>query len=524
MGGLQSVTDAECEDSVSVSGWQSREYVNGGVAEVDEFGRSLELLKWKPLDIDRLTPGVRDACRELFRRGDISWLLHPEQRKLLSWMEDHRREISVICMSRQWGKTFMLLAYAITHCLTHDRETVLFLAPHLQQLQTILMPRINQMFQFLPSDLIPERRLGNWMFTNGSVLRLDGCSVQKGVRIRGDAVHLCIIDECRDIIPLEEVVSAHVTPMFTTTNGKLVLISSPPDSPAHVFSSKYIPEAIGRDDFYQATFRENPLLTTSRLRYLTQVLYPGGMENPTFRREYLADYTIADVEKLVVREWDEDSNDDFFAKYPGPRNLVRPYIGMDYAHSDPCGIIAGYFDPMVGALIVTAEHFERHLNTQEVGLIILGMEKKLLSALPTGCPEPIRIMDIDPALMGDLNAMFGIRFEPAFKSNSTLAMNNRLRVAFVEQKVRISPSCVNLRYQLKTGVFTDKGKDYLRTEKTGHLDLISALRYTILNLRWTELLNPEMPAGGLMHNQMNISPFRTPHGTTFRHGIINRPI
>ena len=84
----------------------------------------------------------------------------------------------------------------------------LFVAPHLQQLDKILMPRVNQIFQFLPDDLVPQRRQDSWTFHNGSTIRLDGVSVGRGVRIRGDAVHLAIIDECRDITDLEQLVSS----------------------------------------------------------------------------------------------------------------------------------------------------------------------------------------------------------------------------------------------------------------------------------------------------------------------------
>ena len=117
----------------------------------------------------------------------------------------------------------------------------LFVAPHLQQLDKILMPRVNQIFQFLPDDLVPQRRQDSWTFHNGSTIRLDGVSVGRGVRIRGDAVHLAIIDECRDITDLEQLVSSHIAPMFTTTNGRLIMISTPPESPAHSFHGQIHP-------------------------------------------------------------------------------------------------------------------------------------------------------------------------------------------------------------------------------------------------------------------------------------------
>ena len=118
--------------------------------------------------------------------------MHPEQQKLLEWIDDHKRDMAVVCISRQFGKTFLLLCYAISFALRNPRTMTLFVAPHLQQLDKILMPRVNQIFQFLPDDLVPTRRQDSWTFHNGSVVRLDGVSVGRGVSIRGDVPCICV--------------------------------------------------------------------------------------------------------------------------------------------------------------------------------------------------------------------------------------------------------------------------------------------------------------------------------------------
>jgi len=251
--------------------------------ETDEFGRSLELLSWRPKDILRVSAEELHACQELFRRGDISWLLHPAQAKLLDWLELRRRDIAVVCCSRQIGKSFLLLAYAVAYCLSHPKHTVLYVAPHLQQLDKIVFPRINSIFQWLPEDCVPNCRAGErWTFANGAVLRIDGVSVGRGVRIRGDTVHLCIIDEARDIVELETLVASHLSPMLTTTDGHLgiVMISTPPESPAHAFTDRFVREALQRGDFYSLNYKSNPLLSTRRLRMMVNTLYPGGENNP----------------------------------------------------------------------------------------------------------------------------------------------------------------------------------------------------------------------------------------------------
>jgi hypothetical protein len=468
-----------------------------------------------------MSPAARLAAQELFARGDISWLLHPEQLKAMQWYEQRYREVAVYCINRQFGKTFMLLAYAVAYCLSKPKMSVLMLAPHLDQLETILMPRLNFLFQFLADEQVPLRRKESWTFRNGSVLRLDGIAVGRGVRVRGGSVHLVICDECRDVPDLTAAVESHISPMTVTTKGRIILSSTPPDTISHSFTDKFIREAIQRGDFYSATYKQNPLLPTERLRYLMETMYPGGEENIIFRREYMADYSVSDPELRVVREWDEGANDRFFEEeYIGSQqNLVRPYTALDFASSDPCGILVGHFDPIAGCLIIEEEWFQRHMNTNDVATKIIEMEQRHHRRLPRKLPV-IRIMDIDPRLMADLYTGYQLRFEPAAKSNSNIAMINRLRIIVAEGKLRVHPRCTQLKFQLRTGVFNAKMNDYLRTDRTGHLDLVDAAKYLALGVRWRELLHEPPPEVNLRHDQLRIGGFV---GETFRHGLLNRP-
>ena len=147
----------------------------------------------------------------------------------------------------------------------------------------------------------------------------------------------------------------------------------------------------------------------------------------------------------------------------------------------------------------------------DVGRIIMDIEKKVEAVEG---PPPIRIMDCDLSVMSDLYGMFGLKFEPAYKVNSGTAMLNRLRIAALEGKVR----CTNLKFQLRTGVFNRKQTDYLRTERTGRLDLIDALKYMVLNLRWNELLRPDQSsANAVKQGQIRVGAFRPP--ANFRGGV-----
>ena len=120
---------------------------------------------------------------------------------------------------------------------------------------------------------------------------------------------------------------------------------------------------------------------------------------------------------------------------PIPQRMARCGATSTWARvcrPPPCG----YVDPMAGALAIEWEDFARHMNTSDVGRVIQDIEKKLEAVEG---PPPIRIMDCDPSLMSDLYGMSGLKFEPAYKTNSGIAMLNRLRVAVLEGKVRVHP-------------------------------------------------------------------------------------
>ena len=66
----------------------------------------------------------------------------------------------------------------------------------------------------------------------------------------------------------------------------------------------------------------------------------------------MADYSVADEDKRVVREWNETANDAFFrGGIPVPAMAwCAATSGWTSLPADPCGIIGGYYDPMAGAV------------------------------------------------------------------------------------------------------------------------------------------------------------------------------
>jgi hypothetical protein len=96
-----------------------------------------------------------------------------------------------------------------------------------------------------------------------------------------------------------------------------------------------------------------------------------------------------------------------------------------------------------------------------------------------------------------------------------------LRVAIADGRVRVHSRCVQLRQQLDTGVYSKNDADYVRTDQTGHLDLIDALKYGVLNCWWKELLMSDKIMEPGPDQIVQDSPFARPTG--FAAYVLNRP-
>jgi hypothetical protein len=341
--------------------------------------------------------------------------------------------------------------------------------------------------------MMPSKRGKTWRFKNGSIFDLFGVNVSKGTRIRGTPASLVIIDECRDIPHLQSIIESSINPMFITTAGKLVLISTPPDSPLHPFCAKYIADAIYSGTYLHATYRDNPLLrlTDDDLRQM----YPRFEDDPVFRREYLADWTVADTSRRIIKSWDPEENDKWFTDYGDKDKKDRDglklhmydaYVGMDPGFStDALGIVCGYFDWRTGVLVIEAEHSQHNMITADVAQKIREMESALGYTNRQRCIRARRISDVAKRIIADLQMQHGLDFQPVEKHGLTKpAMISLLEDELKNGRIRISPNCPKLRQQIEAGIWDEKGKDYLRTDSMSHLDLLDALKYLAMSCAW----------------------------------------
>lgn len=455
--------------------------------------------KWQRFSPNKLSKAQRILTQSLFARGELRFLLHPGQLRIWNDMDANGHITQVICVARQWGKRHMLVTKAVSHAIQHPGSSIHYGAPTKEQVEKIVVPKLNEILKFAPDDLQPHKKEDTWTFANGSEIVIVGTNVNKGNRLRGLSSDLTILDEVRDIPNLRDLLESIIKPMFTTTDGMLIMASTPPDSPSHDFVAVFVDEAIQGGYFHHGTYKDNPLITERQMRtYNEKEGIKEGSDR--FKREHLADYTVTDANNRVIKSFDSDENKAFFETWNPPRKM-RPYVRIDVGSRDKTAIIFGLYDWANGVLVMLEEAMLSNPTTDDIAKVILEKEQTVWKRWPDH-EEPTRISDIDPRLMMDLRKGHNLKVG-AVRNKNVDAMINRFTVNLQNGKIRIDPKCHNLIFQIKTGVWNSKRLDYERSEKGGHLDALDAALYMHHMCKYSEVFNMK---GELLPDQMRVRP------------------
>jgi phage FluMu gp28-like protein len=133
----------------------------------------------------------------------------------------------VVRMCRQSGKTTTIALKAIWFAITHPRTLSLIVAPSLRQ-SMIMMDRVHGFLMSMPQDvrgsLVMKLQRTVVRFKNGSQIVALPCSVHL---LRGYSAHLCLLDESAFFRDDETVIYNVIYPMLSTTDGTLIMSSTP---------------------------------------------------------------------------------------------------------------------------------------------------------------------------------------------------------------------------------------------------------------------------------------------------------
>ncbi|WP_448191268.1 terminase large subunit domain-containing protein [Azospirillum sp. sgz301742] len=440
------------------------------------------------VEVDRQTlkPKIPKSAivKELWKRKNLRFILRPHQLPIYEFFHSNDQN-QLWNIARQTGKSTSLCLLAVEHCILFPGHFVRFFAPSTKQAREIVEQNMPVILETCPQDMLPVylRNRNKYVFPNGSTITLQGVDAADGKGLRGGSTHLAILDEAAFMANLPWIIDSVIMPMFLNTNGRYIMSSTPPPTLAHPWVG-YVEEHQRRGTYLCRTFDDNTWLSPEkreRIEFDQSIIGPEGeilipaRERDSFKREYLCQL-INDSDHLIVPEW-QAVKDLAVEERERPTHFV-PFVSADWGVKDYDAILFGYVDFREQLLVIEDEVLVNYQAPSDTAMDI----KKKLNELWPGHPHGLIkfFSDTEWDKIMEIRKVTGINFRPALKYDLDVAIAG-LRTKISQCGVRINPKCQNLLRQLDMGVWEvdqkGKKKDFKRTEKLGHCDLLSALIY-----------------------------------------------
>jgi len=314
-----------------------------GIMLLYAFGRVNGTWKKSPIqtlaempDKVRLWRLIRDPV--LFARTVLGFEPYEYQAEFLDAVKTVKR--GVLCWGRQTGKTTVVATAAIWFAFTHPRigispTTVLIVSKALRQ-SIIMFRTINNMIHgnpLLARSITHETRT-TIELSNGAMIVVLPCG-HDGSPMRGYTAHLLIIDEAAFV--KESIITEVCMPMLSTTNGTLLMLSTPYGK-RHIFYTSFM-----NPKFWQRKYASSicPRITKEFLE--EQKIELG---NTKFKQEYGAEF-VDDSSSWLPQDLIRDVTEDYHlvpeqAVVAGLVETGHKYmhhVGVDFAKKQDHSVI-----------------------------------------------------------------------------------------------------------------------------------------------------------------------------------------
>ncbi len=443
------------------------------------------------LKIEERFPNLKDLTNEelielLWRQGNLSWKLDTAQKEVYEFFHNCKEDVVVCGVSRQTGKSFTATITGFEYCLKNPGVQVKYAAGDAKAALKAIRSNIMNLCAECPFDLKPsfDRQLGCWKFKNNSVLYLEGLDSGKADSLRGTPAHLIIVDEAAFISDLNYAIYSVLMPMTLTTEGKILIISTPPKSKGHEFMEfvkngreagsyfeldiyTYLEKVKNDHDFFRLR------LPAERVEKIRKTTPPG-----IFAKEYLLKYET-NMDDAVISEFDADLKARIVKPIARPE-LYYPYVAMDLGMKDLTAVVFGYYDPIDDKIIIEDELQvdSKKLNTDYLAQEIKRIERELWGNIHGELTVPVkRYCDINEQIaVSDLYKRHGLKFIKSQKDDKAAAIEN-LRVLLYNEIILINPKCKNLIFHLENATWNKARTSFDRSSIAGHYDFVDAAIY-----------------------------------------------
>lgn len=426
----------------------------------------------------------QEIIDELWRRGALEYKFHKAQEALNETFRNAKGTLFVGNCSRQWGKSFWAVTIACATANLIPKAQIRYGAAFQSDLVDFIIPAFDKVLEDAPEDC-KGRKVGNfYIFPNGSRIKLVGLDKNPN-GLRGNTLDLIIIDECGFVKNLDYIYKSIIVPAtLHRPNCKVILISTPPSTPAHPFVD-YIQKAENEGAYVKLDIYSNPLISEDDIERMAQEM--GGKDSTTFRREALCEL-ITDSDLAIIGEWKDQyvqdlKRDEYYPYY-------HKYVGMDLGIKDFTALIFGHYDFKRASLVIEDEMTMNgpSMNTELLVAAIRSKEIELWNNKENQRdsnknPVPYRrVSDTTwPILINDLSSIHNLTFIETSK-DLLEAMINEVRIMVQHGQILVNPKCKQLIGCLKYGVWDEKKKAFARSKTYGHFDHLAALVYLVRNL------------------------------------------
>ena len=424
-------------------------------------------------------PNKKALIEELWRRGQLSWLLDPNQLSLYELFHKSDFKIQTWLLARRSGKSYALCVMAIEQCLRHPRSIVKFLSPSKKQVDRNIRPLMAQILETCPDELRPDLKQKDdiYYFSNGSEIQMAGSEMGNIDSLRGGASHISIIDEAQDVTNLPYAINSVLLPTTSTTKGKILLAGTPPTSYDHEFI-QYIEKAEIEGSMVKRTVYDNPRMDKKEIDIQAQAM--GGFDSEGFRREFLCEI-IKDSNMAVIPEFTEEKVKELVMEWKRPV-FYHPVTAMDLGYRDWTFVLFGYFDFKADKVIIEDEIITKgtEMYLANFGNKILEKEEELWVEPMTKEIIPIkkRVSDHDLIAINEIKKAtnYKVIFQPADK-HDRMAGINFLRNLIKSNKIIINPKCKYLIHHLKNAKWAKSRETFARCAEGSHYDGVPTAVY-----------------------------------------------
>jgi hypothetical protein len=453
----------------------------------------------------------RAKVEELWRRGAISWKLYPDQREVYEAIQAFLKDPTTIYsefyvdICRQFGKTFAGLLIADEFAREKEQRRILYTCATRTALWQFVQPNVQTLLRDCPQDLRPlwSTTENSYRYPNGSIIHLAGVNNNHEDDARGPKADLIINEEAAFVDRLKYLIESIERPMLLTTGGRMIHITTRPESPDH-HSSKVRESCEAKGQYIKRTLDDVTHLSKAAKSALIEE--SGGMESTTVQREFFC-MDVVERERAIIPEFSK-AMDAIVMEWERPRHW-RAYEVMDPGYSpSQTAILFGYYDFRAGLYIIEDELMVSHMRTDQLAERLWHKEAELWPTLrrersfeaqawyrkhlakesETVNEDRVkycydvkhRWSDILPVWLNDLGSMHKVSFQQTAKDD-VLAQINVVRIWTKQERYRIHPRCKSLIAQCKGGVWNKSRSDFELSPDYGHYDGISALVYGVRN-------------------------------------------